>query len=322
MEYYDSAHDKPRKPYIPIDTNSPAGTWIEEKRYNKSRPTQSQASNSNGRIHGSASGGMSRKVLCGNWQEEAALEGDMLAGEVDAHRRIEQEKMTASMDPSKTTTPAELAARAAMLLSTANNGASLDVIRDTAGSGRFAGGFESSPFLTADAARPNQRLLDSTYRVDYNAKGSDVGQLQRPALGVRSHLLLKQSLDAARAAQAQAAADAADSQAGHAARMSTIRGANGGSTAALADPGTVHDTSVYRATISEPRAADGCSTSHDHPRIDGLRQAYLDDVPITLYTGNPQSGKTMTVHGKTPVDPVSASQFGKHTTFSEPKYHL
>lgn len=57
-----------RKPYVPIDTCSPAGDWIEEKRYNRQRPSTTHA----------------RKVLCGNWQEEQILENDML--------KIEQEE--------------------------------------------------------------------------------------------------------------------------------------------------------------------------------------------------------------------------------------
>ena len=43
-----------------IDTSNPWGSWIDEKMYNKYRAP-----------------GASGKTLCGNWQEEVVLEGDM-----------------------------------------------------------------------------------------------------------------------------------------------------------------------------------------------------------------------------------------------------
>lgn len=305
----DGSYDKARKPYIPIDTCSPAGTWIEEKRYNKGRPTQSDGTSAT-----------SRKVLCGNWQEEAALEGDLLQMEsTNANRGSDMEATNFTSSYGRIN--ADMAATL---------GASLDVIRD-GGNGRYVGGFKSSPYLTADVANPGQRELATTHRIDYNAKSSDVKALYQPALGVRSQLMLQRALASAEEEQARHKAETAERQAKHA-QLSILRSSQrsgtGGVTAAataaaaatLADPSTVYTDSVYKATLSNMHANE--STSLDKDVIDELRQEYLSDEAITLYTGNPENGKTMTVHGKTPVDPVSSSRFSRHTYFTEPKYQL
>lgn len=158
--------DKPTKPYIPIDTCSPAGTWIEEKRYNRSRPT----------------GESSRKVLCGNWQEERALENDLLGLE----GQVETTKKEALLESQRT--GVEVKVPRAWHAS-----ASLDLIKDR-GNGRCDGGFNSTPYINRDVRNPELHDLNTTYLTDYTERTADVRRLRRPDLGVRSQLLLKRAL--------------------------------------------------------------------------------------------------------------------------------
>lgn len=169
MDYF----EKPSKPYIPIDTCSPAGTWIEEKRYNRTRPT----------------GESSRKVLCGNWMEERCLENDLLTLEgqtKESERRAAEESQR---------TGAEIIPPRPWHAS-----ASLDLIKDR-GNGRYDGGFNSTPYIDRDVADPENHDLNTTYLTDYTEKNADVRRLRRPDLGVRQQLLLQKALAAAEAEQ-------------------------------------------------------------------------------------------------------------------------
>ncbi|EPY22926.1 hypothetical protein STCU_00241 [Strigomonas culicis] len=277
MDGFEKAH----KPYVPMDTSCPQGNWVEEKRYNRGRPTEG-----------------SRRVLCGNWQEEEALEQDML--------RREREEQEGRMDGT-------------ILKTTFTGTASLDVIRDK-GNGHFAGNFTSSPYLTVTAADAANRHLATTHRTDFNARSSDVQQLKRPDLGVRAQQLQQQALEAA---AAEKEADDAQRASLRAATTSKKVGGVGGAHAGL-DGACA--TSVYQGTISGQAPActtdQFINTSANNDTVHALHQEYLSDEPITLYTGNPNTGKTMTVHGKTPVDPEAETRFGRHTNFTEPKYNL
>lgn len=288
MSDFYSGYGRTRKPYVPIDTYSPAGTWIEEKHYNRVRP-----SGSNG-----------RKVLCGNWQEEQALEQDMLQRERDMQATL------------SATTGSGVDGGTSIHHGTTQDTVSLDVIRDR-GNGTFAGGFESTPYLTCDAVYPNMRCMATTHRTDYTKASSDVTQLRRPELGVRSRVLLQQALAAAAEEQKMAR----ERQAGLSSSATRFRrGRSGFSGTAdadsdvMQDDATVHTQSVYKTTICDPDEV--------LPTVDVLQSDYLSDEPITLYTGNPATNTVMAVHGKTPVDTSGPNQFGKHSYFSEPKYHL
>lgn len=255
--------DKPSKPYIPIDTCSPAGTWIEEKRYNRSRPT----------------GETSRKVLCGNWQEERALENNLLVleGETEAAKQqaLEESRRTGT----------EVKPRRAWHAS-----ASLDLIKPR-GNGRYDGGFNSTPYINRDVDHPTDHDLNTTYLTDYTEKNADVRRLRRPDLGVRSQLLLKKALAIAEEEQLNRQAERAER---------------------FHEEG--NDISEYRDRI--------CKPNEEYPTVEELDTDYLIDEPITLYTGNPYTGKKMTVHGKTPNDPISKPFHGRHTYFSENKYAI
>ncbi|RNF20738.1 uncharacterized protein Tco025E_03646 [Trypanosoma conorhini] len=248
-----------RRPYVPIDTCSPGGTWIEEKRYNKVR-------HENGAQQAS-------KVLCGNWQEEKALEDDLLA----------QPPL-----PPGTVAPEEFAQTAVLQ-------ASLDPIREGP-HGRYTGGYQSTPYVTTDARNPHLRFLQTTQRLDYCEANGDVKRLRRPDMGVRSRVLLEVALKAA-----QAEKEACDTE--KQTRLSHIAEDGGG---------------IYLSTYHKSHCRE-----EELPVINELRNDYLSDEPITLYTGNPVTGCTMTVHGKTPVEPVKErSRFGRHTYFTERKYAL
>lgn len=248
-----------RKPFVPIDTCSPGGEWIEEKRYNKVRQD--------------AETQRARKVLCGNWQEEKALEDDLLA----------QPRL-----PPGSPEADDFAATAVLR-------ASLDVIRED-NRGRFTGGYQSTPYLTADARNPHLRFLETTHRHDFCEASGDVRRLRRPELGVRSRVLLHNALEAARAEK-----EACDAE--YQMRLSGVAGDGHG---------------VFFSTYHESYCRE-----EELPTINELRNDYLSDEPITLYTGNPKTGCTMTVHGKTPVEPTEdRSRFGRHTYFTERKYTL
>ncbi|KAF8289457.1 hypothetical protein TcYC6_0025200 [Trypanosoma cruzi] len=248
-----------QKPYVPIDTCSPGGTWIEEKRYNKVRHESHKR--------------QACKVLCGNWQEEKSLEDDLLA---------QRPLLPGSV-------PADDFVQTAVLQ------ASLDVIREGK-NGRYAGGYQSTPYLTIDARNPHLRLLQTTQRHDYCEANGDVRRLRRPDMGARSRVLLEVALKAAKEEK-----EACDRE--QQTRLSRLAEDGGG---------------IYLSTYHKSHCRE-----EELPIINELRNDYLSDEPVTLYTGNPVTGCTMTVHGKTPVEPVEGrSRFGRHTYFTERKYML
>ncbi|CCW64827.1 unnamed protein product [Phytomonas sp. EM1] len=151
---------------------------------------------------------------------------------------------------------------------------------------RVKGGFISSPLITCDARHPELRVFETTSRSDYTAQNGDIRSLRRPEFGVRKQLLLKQALSTAMEETKRKMEEA---------------------------------NAAYEAAMRDTESGRG---KMPLPVIETLRQDYLSDEPITLYTGIPDSTKVMMVHGKTPVDPMRASRFGKHTYFSDPKYHL
>ncbi|CBH14370.1 uncharacterized protein TEOVI_000380800 [Trypanosoma equiperdum] len=247
-----------RKPYVPIDTCSPAGTWIEEKHYNKERHKDGAT--------------CSRKVLCGNWQEEKVLEDDLLA------QQPVPSDPKGQMDFTSTTVLR----------------ASLDAIRPGKND-RFTGGYSSTPYVTSDARNPHSRFLQTTNREDYCEKNADLRTLRRPDLGARSRVLLQVALNAAREEKNATEAER---------KQLTNVGMDG--------------NNVYLSTYQKVHCLP-----EELPVVDSLCNDYLSDEPITLYTGNPETGCTMTVHGKTPVEPVEGrSRFGRHTYFTERKYCL
>jgi hypothetical protein len=296
----DPYQSKARKPYVPIDTCSPGGTWVEERRYNRVRPTAAEyaAAVSSSAALAEGSSGVDgqqpqrpRRVLCGNWQEEDALERDLLAIQV-----AQQQQQQQSGDGVQSAVPSHVQT---LLQSGWNPSVTTEVITQTQ-NGRYTGGHTSTPYLTCDPRHPNLRDLNSTYRVDYNETSSDVGSQRRPAMGVRSQRLMEQALAAAK--QMKETNDEARRQ-----RQAT------------AEANVTNASRAFGPNISEYRATL-CDANEVLPVVDELANDYHDDEPITVYTGNPQTGKTMTVHGKTPVDPMSASRFGKHTHFTENKY--
>lgn len=225
--------DTRQRAHQPIDTSNPHGTWIEEKSYNKARP------------------GDSKRVLCGNWQEEGCLEGDMLS-----------------------------------------QGMTLDPVR--LDGTKYRGGFESTPYLTT-AVDPRERRPDlmSTQRLSFSDTNGDVRSQQQPALGVRSAARSEQMLQQAKEALAQAQQERttgslADSMTGSLQCASKIGSHNG---------------RVNKRVVQE------------------IRQDYLNDIPITLYTGH-APGSRMVVPGKSAVCPTASSVHSRHTSFTDEKYSI
>lgn len=258
MEYL----DKPTKPYVPIDTCSPGGTWVEEKRYNRTRPT----------------GELSRKVLCGNWLEERALEDDLLRLDGENQEKIDQALNEAKISGNEPQLPPRAW----------HASASLDIIKPKSGTGKFEGGFNCTPYIDRDSSNPTQHNVQTTYLTDYTAENGDVRKLRRPDLGVRQQLRLQKALELAAEEQKRRNLE----------KQAQLEASFDG-------------MAEYRLKTKEA-----------HPKVDRLRTEYLVDEPITLYTGNPVTGKTMVVHGKTPNDPLSKPYHGRHTYFSEAKYAL
>lgn len=268
--------DKPAKPYRRIDTYCPDGDWIEEKAYNRLRPT----------------GTASRKVLHGNWLEERALENDLLTLEAEEAERKAQgatcscgEKVTPGSYESVTD-----AHRHFPLPRPWHACSSLDIFQKLK-NGHYDGAFNSTPYITCDAARPSELDANTTYLTAYNEKNADVRRLFRPDMGVRSQLLLHQALNIAQQEQ-QKREEARQIQ--------------------FFEEGSWK--SEYAEKISDQREV--------YPTVEALKTDYLVEEPITIYTGNPFTSKTMVVHGKTPYDPMSKPYHGKHTYFSEPKYAI
>nr|CCM36038.1 hypothetical protein, conserved [Leishmania guyanensis] len=302
----DPSYDKARKPYVPIDTCSPGGTWVEERRYNHVRPTvtgaataatETDARGASLRTAESLTAADRRpcRVLCGNWQEEDALERDLLAIQ-EAQQQLQQSRVDG--EP-LTSSSAPVQHMQTFLKSGWSPAATMEVITQKP-NGIYTGGHTSTPYLTCDSRHPAMRDLKSTYRVDFSSTSSDVASLRRPDLGVRSQRLMEQTRAAAKEMQAANVRAHQEQLLLREASMKWMSRSSG------------PNISEYRATM--------CDENEVLPVVEELSQEYLSDEPITLYTGNPKTGKTMVVHGKTPVDPVSSSRFGKHSHFTEFKY--
>lgn len=230
--------DTRQRAYNRIDTCNPGGNWIDEKQFNKKRP------------------GATQKILCGNWNEETALEGDLIG-----------------------------------------QGLPVATLRENTATGIFSGGFESSPYLTM-AVNPKDRRTEmvSTQRFSYNQLNSDLETQKQPSLGARSQLRLNGVV--------QTAKDEL---------QKTVSEREAKSSGTLDLTGSrIELQSTYRAIHGKPE---------EKRVIDSVSDAYLSDRPITLYTGNPSSGKTMVVHGKTP-DGSQVGPHHKHAHFSYDKYAL
>jgi hypothetical protein len=224
--------DTRQRAHQPIDTSNPHGTWIEEKSYNKTRP------------------GASKKVLCGNWQEEGCLEGDKQS-----------------------------------------QGLLLESVR--LDGTRYRGGFESTPYLTT-AVDPRDRRPDlvTTQRGSFSESNGDVKSQRQAALGVRSAARSEQVLQQAKEALAQAQLER--------------------TTGSLTD-------SMKSGTAGKIGSTNGRVTRRV---VTEVRQDYLDEAPVTLWSGNPVSGKTMVVHGKSAHNPTASSVHSRHTGFTNEKYTL
>lgn len=227
--------DTRQRAYNSIDTSNPAGTWVEEKAYNKTRP------------------GDCKKVLCGNWQEERVLEGDLIA-------------------------------QGAPVASVRLDGT------------RYRGGFESSPYLTV-AVDPRERRpgLSTIQRDSFNQSNGDVKSQLQPALGVRAQARSEQILQLAKEALSASQQErTAASLEGSFVKGATLR-------------------STYHEAHCKPE---------EKRVITEIRQEYLQEVPITLYTGNPKTGVVMPVHGKTAENPTASTVHAKHTGFTDEKYTI
>lgn len=268
--------DKPEKPYRRIDTYWPDGDWIDEKAYNRQRPT----------------GTASRKVLHGNWLEERALESDLLTLEAKESQAKAQGTTCCCGDNVGPGTYESVkdAHRHFPLPRPWHACSSLDIFQPLK-NGHYDGTFNSTPYIIRGAAHPSELDANTTYLTAYNERNSDVRRLFRPDLGVRSQLLLHQALNIAQQEQ-QKREEAREIQ--------------------FHEDGSWK--SEYTEKISDPRGV--------YPTIKALQTDYLVEEPITIYTGNPFTSKTMVVHGKTPYDPMSKPYHGKHTYFSERKYTI
>ena len=122
--------DTRQRAYNRIDTCNPAGNWIEEKQYNKNRP------------------GASQRILCGNWQEETALEGDL----------IEQGIPVTTLR------------------------------HDTATGHFSGGFESSPYLTMAVDPRDRRTELVTTQRASFNGSNSDLSTQKQPALGARSRI--------------------------------------------------------------------------------------------------------------------------------------
>ena len=226
--------DTRQRAFNRIDTSNPGGSWIDEKQFNKTRP------------------GDCRKILCGNWQEEQILEGDIMREGLEVGTLKQDGKF-------------------------------------------FHGGWESSPYLTVAVDDANRRHgFETTHRGSFNAMNSDVGSQRQPALGVRSNMRSGVILEEAKKSLSESRSQR---------ELAMTQGSN--------VPGQQLLTTYQSQTGTLPP-----------PRVvEKISHQYVKDVPITLYTGNPSTGKTMMVHGKTPSSGVS-SVHSRHTYFTSPKYDL
>jgi hypothetical protein len=168
-----------------------------------------------------------------------------------------------------------------------DNGHDVSLLRQR---GRYmTGGFESTAYLLSPEEQGN-RLADTvtTNRHSFNDTNGDVAMQRKPKLGVRSELRAQMVIAEAE----KLAADAAQ---------------------APAEP----LSTTYRATLSDrskeqPRTIDMQQT---------LEQSKKLSTPITLYSGNPQSGVKMAVQGASSAA-GTGNPHGKNCSFTFEKYSL
>lgn len=158
----------------------------------------------------------------------------------------------------------------------------------------YKGGFESTAYLLSDKEE-SERLAQTVtmHRESFTEKNGDISTTKKPQLGVRSNIRAQMILE-----QAQAELKAQEE-------------AQRQRDAPL--------TSTYRETISHNSNASATKGVFAG-RTEGA-PSYTEDVPITLYTGNPHTGSTMTVHGKTMAD-GTGNPLAKNTNFTYNKFAL
>jgi hypothetical protein len=165
----------------------------------------------------------------------------------------------------------------------------------------FKGGYESTAYLLSSEDPAAQKFdPHTTQRTSFNSTNGDVSHRLAPVGGIRQQLKAREVIEEARQMVAQQAAPKPEAL-----------------------------TSTYRSTISEntPVTASAMATLSQRslPRISDKQFSpseapYAHDRPITLYTGNPATGKTMTVHGKTSAQ--GANPLGRSNFFTFDKFAI
>ena len=158
----------------------------------------------------------------------------------------------------------------------------------------FKGGFESTSYLLS-AKEQNDRDLDGTsmHAMSYNDSNADVKKQRKAPLGVRNSIRAQMVLEEAQEVvrQQEEAARLKD------APLST----------------------TYRETVS--KVGNSGNTTRSEFKGTAGRPDYAADTPITVYTGNPQSGVRMKVQGLTATT-GTGNPLAKNTGFSYDKYSL
>lgn len=161
---------------------------------------------------------------------------------------------------------------------------------DTFGADRGTGGFASSAFIINQQDEQKHWALDdgkahfmSTAMDSFNAENSNIDHGKKANLGIRRQMRLNDILD-----EAAAASKPAD------------------------DSATKNSTKYWGTTARDFNA------SAPSPEIFGPKDSfdYADDVPISLYTGNPSTGAKMSIQGKSAG--TGRNPFAKNANFSTP----
>lgn len=152
----------------------------------------------------------------------------------------------------------------------------------------FKGGFESTAYLLSEVEKEDRKAEGVTMqRQSFNDTNGDIKTQQKAPLGVRSQIRAEMVVAEAKAIVAQQEKAVA---------------------AASAPPPM---SSTYRDTVNR---ADGPQRRvvNDAP---GEKRTYVGDKPITLYTGNPQTGARMRVQGAT-TEGGTGNPLAKNTNFT------
>jgi hypothetical protein len=181
-----------------------------------------------------------------------------------------------------------------------------------AGPTRFRGGYESTEFLLSSQDR-TERAMDgnSTYASTYGetamnrsllatstGDGSGAPPNATTSGGVRSQLKAREVVEEARQMVAQ--------------QQQTLL------TASRVGTGSDSFTSTYRTTINATAGPQYATRRVIEPaNLDGR---YVKDVPVTLYTGNPETGAAMVVPGKS--GHVGLNPLGRTNAFTFNKYAI